>query len=120
MTASAPQLLDRPTGRAMAMPKTESLVTVTASFSLLPGRQDLWLNIWKELGRLALSRPSCREFRLVYSRTAESRCSVVSTWNEVREFHRFVREIGLLWIERTAGYSQVSAKLTYSDPGNTA
>lgn len=87
-------------------------VSVVISFHLWPSRADKWRSTWTRIERYALRLPACRSFTIVESSNDVARC-IFTQWEDVSAFHRFVRENGLLWIERAAGYSQAPTRFTF-------
>lgn len=88
-------------------------VTVMISFHLLSGGQEAWMATWQQIELQANEQPDCGSFRLLVNDHEEGRCVIVTEWDDVHAFNRFVRETGLLWIERTARYSRASSTYTY-------
>jgi quinol monooxygenase YgiN len=80
-------------------------VTVVASFELMPDRHRVWRDVWQDLGRIARKTSACRDFRLLSNVDDDTHCMVVSEWDDVATFNRFVRESHLLWIERAVPYA---------------
>ena len=94
--------IDRNTSRA---------VTVVMSFKLLPGREDIWRDAWSEVARLAARRPACGHSRLLQDRNDLSSCAMLSEWDSLREFDRFAREMGLIWLDRVTTYSRTPPRI---------
>ena len=108
MTSSTKAIVDRPTERHASSVDTRSTpVTVIGDFTLVPGRQDMWLGVWRNIARIARTQPTCDEFRLLRNRSDSTRCSILSRWDDVSAFNRFVREVHLLWVERAMPYSRL-------------
>jgi quinol monooxygenase YgiN len=80
-------------------------VTVVASFQLMPNRHQIWRNVWRELGNIARNTSACHCFRLLRDAADDTRCMVVSEWDDLAAFNRFVRTSHLLWIERSVPYA---------------
>lgn len=79
----------------MSTPST----TVVASFRCLPGQERAWLSVWSALAQAALTRPGCEAFTVLPSVTGDGRTAVVSRWEESDGFDRFVRSVGLTWLD---------------------
>jgi quinol monooxygenase YgiN len=84
-----------------------STTTVVALYQVRPGQRDQWLQTWRQLVYIARSYPECRSFTLDVDSARQNRCRVVSTWTSSSAFDRFVRAVGLPWIERCLDYSTV-------------
>jgi quinol monooxygenase YgiN len=87
-------------------------ITVIASFLLFPHRWDAWSAAWTELGRIAAGLSSCHQFRLLRDPRDRTRCAVVSEWDSIAAFDRFVRETHLIWIERATAYARLPTEFT--------
>ena len=86
--------------------KSSNPTTVVALYRLRPDKRAQWLETWQHLATIARSNPECRSFTLDLDPDEPNRCRVVSTWSRGSAFDRFVREVGLCWIERHLDYSQ--------------
>jgi quinol monooxygenase YgiN len=86
---------------------------VIVSFDLLPGWQEAWSDLWTRIGRLALTRPACSEFRLLRDWRDGKRCFVVSTWTDAQAFDQFAREVGLAWMAREMRQVASPTGITY-------
>jgi hypothetical protein len=71
-----------------------------ASYALYPGTRELWLDVWSAVGRSAVQLPECRRVTLLTHPDDPTLVRVISTWTSAQAFHRFVREAGLVWLER--------------------
>jgi quinol monooxygenase YgiN len=80
-------------------------VTVVASFELMPDRHQVWRDVWRALGKIARGTKACRCFRLLRDSADDTRCMVVSEWEDLAAFNQFVRRSNLLWIERAVPYA---------------
>jgi quinol monooxygenase YgiN len=74
-------------------------VTVTTSFTILPHHRDVWLAAWGEVARMAAGQLACRQVHLLQDRSDSTRCVLLSEWDTIASFNRFVRESGLLWLD---------------------
>jgi quinol monooxygenase YgiN len=101
-TATQPALMTHP------MP-----TTVMVSFRLWPHRQRDWYNSWRGLAEIAQRFLYCHRFDLLQDRDDETRCFVLSAWNDRAAFSHFVRRTNLLWLERALGYSQCPPEFTF-------
>lgn len=88
-------------------------ITVVVSFRLSPHRQDDWYSAWRGLADIAERLLYCHRFDLLRDRDDESRCVVISEWDNRAAFNHFVRRTNLLWLERAMGYSQCPAEFTF-------
>lgn len=88
-----------------------SAVTVVISFNLLPGREDVWREAWSEVARLAAHRRACRHSRLLQDRNDVDCCAMLSEWESLVDFDRFVRETGLIWLDRVTAYSRTPPQI---------
>jgi quinol monooxygenase YgiN len=75
-------------------------VTAIMSFRLLPGFQETWTQVWRELRDAGLSDPNCREFRLLSDRHDEAHFIVLTEWERATDLDAFVREAGVMWLTR--------------------
>jgi hypothetical protein len=92
-------------------PMTSSSPTmVVALYRLRPDQKAPWLETWQQLAAIARSIPECRTFSLELDPDEPNQCRVVSTWSSGSAFDRFVRDVGLLWIERNLDYSRMTAR----------
>jgi quinol monooxygenase YgiN len=91
--------------------RTASPVTVVMSFTVLPGREDIWRDAWSEVARLATRRSACHHSRLLQDRDDTTRCAMLSEWDSLSDFDRFVREMGLIWLERVTAYSRTQPQI---------
>jgi Antibiotic biosynthesis monooxygenase len=78
---------------------------IVASYRLRPHQRTSWIETWRSLELIARSIPECHTFELDLDSYDSDRCTVISTWSSGAAFDRFVRDVGLLWIERALGYS---------------
>jgi len=87
--------------------------TIISSFEVAYGHVDGWIMLWRALAQLAVARPECSCFRLLRSPDDDTHCAVLSEWDDVSSFHRFVRDMRLLWIERVAPGLALPATSTF-------
>lgn len=80
-------------------------VTIIASFTLPPHRQEVWLATWMEVVRTATFRAACRRACLLQDRHDSTHCLMLSEWDTAPAFSRFWREAGLMWLEDALGLS---------------
>jgi len=80
-------------------------VTVMAAFRLVPDHHATWHQTWQGLARLVQRLPQRHRFQLLQERKYRTQCVVLSEWDDVGVFNRFVRETHLLWLERALGYA---------------
>jgi quinol monooxygenase YgiN len=90
-------------------------VTVMVSFRLCPHRQRDWYSAWRGLADIAQRLLYCHRFDLLQDRDDETRCLVLSEWDDRAAFSHFVRRTNLLWLERALGYSRYPTKFTFFD-----
>ena len=86
--------------------------TVMVSFRLCLHRQDEWYSAWRGLADSAQRLLSCHRFDLLQDGDDETRCLVLSEWDDRAAFSHFVRRTNLLWLERALGYSQCPTEYT--------
>jgi quinol monooxygenase YgiN len=84
----------------MWLMSTAMPVVVAESFILHPAQQQSWSDVVRTIRRAALSNAACVSFRLMRDRHNDSLVVLLSEWTNIHEFNRFVRESGLLWMER--------------------
>lgn len=75
-------------------------VIVTETFKLRPGEGQSWADVGRAIRRAALGNAACVSFRLMRDRRNQSLAVLLSEWTSIQEFNRFVRESGVLWLER--------------------
>ncbi len=80
-------------------------VIVAETFALRPGQARNWSEVGRAIRRAALSNAACLSFRLMRDRKDDTRAVLLSEWTDMQEFNQFVRESGLLWLERGASPS---------------
>lgn len=91
---------------------SSSPTTIVALYRVRPEQKDQWLETWHHLSKIARSMPECRAFVLELDPNESDRCRVISTWSSGWAFDRFVRDVGLTWIERQLDYSRVPPHYT--------
>jgi quinol monooxygenase YgiN len=89
-------------------------VTVVMSLEAPPVRIDAFRAVWQEMARLARTRPACRYFTILLEPQHPSRCTLRSEWDDASSFHKFIRESGILWMERAIPYSPMPTTFMYS------
>jgi quinol monooxygenase YgiN len=98
---------------AWRFPMTSSRPTmIVTQYHLRPNQQDCWLETWRQLAVIAKSMQACRTFALELDRAAPDRATVISTWSSGAAFDQFVREVGLIWMERHLDYSHLPPRYT--------
>jgi hypothetical protein len=88
-------------------------VTVIMTYDVPPFRVDGWLRFWERIAVLAARRPACRSFEILRGENFSQGCSIRSAWDDVSSFHRFIRESGLLWLERAMPHPRLHVRITY-------
>lgn len=114
--ASAALAALRPGGRSAPQEAvmTHSIpVTVMVSFRLCPHRQREWYDAWRGLADIAQRLLYCHRFDLLQDRDDETRCLVLSEWDDRAAFSHFVRRTNLLWLERALDYAQCPTEFTF-------
>jgi quinol monooxygenase YgiN len=91
-----------------------SHVTVIMTFEAPPARIDVCQAIWHEAARAARTCSTCRYFTVLREPEYPSRCTIQSEWENLPSFHRFIRESGILWLERAMRHPPVQVKFTCS------
>jgi quinol monooxygenase YgiN len=84
----------------MGLMSTARPVVVAETFILHPAQRQSWSEFVEAVRRGALSNAACLSFRLMRDRNNDSLAVLLSEWTNIHEFNRFVRESGLLWLER--------------------
>lgn len=90
-------------------------VTVIVSFRLCADRQGDWYSAWRGLADIAERVLYCHRFDLLQYRDDETRCLVISEWDDRAAFDHFVRRTNLLWLERALGYARCPTEFTFFD-----
>ena len=75
-------------------------VIVAETFTLHPSQGKTWSDVGRAIRRAALGNRACLSFRLMRDHRNDSRAVLLSEWTSLNEFNRFVRESGVLWLER--------------------
>jgi quinol monooxygenase YgiN len=92
-----------------------SQITVVASITLVPGREDRWVEAWEELGQRALNDPrsGCYAFRLFHDIVDQHHFVLTSEWESRSAFDSFMQSAGALWLARGLEYSSLPVKVMY-------
>ena len=88
---------------------------VIGVYRVKPDKRSSWLDTWQHLARMARTRPGCLTFDLDPGPADGDTCLVISTWSIRAGFDRFVREVGLTWIERHLDYSKFPPHYVHLD-----
>jgi hypothetical protein len=104
--------------RSVKRPETSRVVTVVSSFTVPAARQTLWTETWQRLAQLALARPECKDFRILRNGGDMGHIIVLSEWTSAGEYHRFVRESSLLWLDRVMPGFLLPSELKVLEPGD--
>ena len=78
-------------------------VLVLASSPSEPEQHRRWLDALRRIDTLSREWPACREFRLVRNQGEPRTFVACIEFDSGIQFARFVREAGLLWIDRIVG-----------------
>ena len=107
--ASVPNPLPESTG-----PGSPRIVVI-ALLTLVPGREDQWVEAWSELAQRALDDPrsGCYGLRLLHNIADHNRYVIVSEWESRSAFDGFIRSAGALWISRGLEYSFLPVQVMY-------
>ncbi len=103
----------RPRDVVSAASAADAPVLIVARFTLHPERQHWWLDAWRALARAAEQTPECRSFHLLHDTRHEHQRFLVSSWTSRDAFNRFVRETGLVWMERALDYAHRPTEFLY-------
>jgi quinol monooxygenase YgiN len=87
-------------------------ITVMVSFRLCPHHQGEWYSAWRGLANIAQRLLYCHRFDLLQDGDDDTRCLLLSEWDDRAAFNHFVRRTNLLWLERSLGYSQCPTEYT--------
>ena len=104
---------------ASAMP-----VVIVETFTLHRAQGQSWTEVGSAIRKAALQDPACLSFQLMRDRKNESIAVLLSEWTSMQEFNRFVRESGLLWLERgvhpslTSRWTLLEAEPSHSRPAS--
>lgn len=92
-----------------------SRIVVVAVLSLVPGREDQWVDAWRELAQRAVddARSGCYGFRLFHNIVDQDRYVLASEWESRSAFDGFIRSAGALWISRGLEYSPLPVQVMY-------
>jgi heme-degrading monooxygenase HmoA len=77
-----------------------SSVVIVSSYEVYPGASQSWVEVWKALAAEAKCSRGCRQFLLLRDRQSSFRFAVLSEWEDMASFNRFIRETQLMWTER--------------------
>lgn len=75
-------------------------VEVVMTFRIPATAHQCWKDTWSALRELALEIPECAAFELSPPVRDRVDGAIVTSWRSRHDFNRFVRESGLLWIDR--------------------
>ena len=75
-------------------------VLVVACSPSDPELHQRWLDVWRSIGTVAEEWPGCAEFRLVREHGEPHRFAACMRFASATEFAQFVRESGILWMDR--------------------
>jgi hypothetical protein len=74
------------------------------TFDVEEGDRVAWHDVWSPVGQYALEWPACCVFRLGRSHLTRGQMVVMTTWGNHEELNRFVRQSGILWMDRALNY----------------
>lgn len=94
---------------------TAATVTVVGSFKLLPGRESVWEETYRDVFGKAKQNAATglHWFHLLRDTHDDRHFAFISEWESAAAFDRFVREAGLIWDRRALEYSDTPAQVTY-------
>jgi quinol monooxygenase YgiN len=75
-------------------------ITVIESFSLPQYEPAGWAEALETIRGCALKHPACRDFRIFRTQPNSGHVLLISEWDSAEKFNQFVRESGVLWLER--------------------
>lgn len=92
-----------------------SHIVVIALLTLVPDREDQWVDAWRELGQRAVDDPrsGCYGFRLFHNIIDQARYVIASEWESRAAFDSFIQSTGALWISRGLEYSPLPVQFMY-------
>src|SRR5579875_104721 len=65
-----------------------------------PGSNATWLAVWAQECERALHTPGCKSFRVLSDRQHAGEHYIVSEWDGAEGFDTFMRNGGIVWLER--------------------
>lgn len=74
-----------------------SPIAVYSTFVVTPVYLEVWLETLKRAGRTASTWPGCRSFRIMRDRHDDMFTAVVSEWDDLEAYNRFVHETLGAW-----------------------
>ena len=77
-------------------------VVVTESFEIRPGSESSVDDICTAIRLSALRNPACLSLRVLHDRRDAGRVTILSEWQSAESFNTFIRNSGVLWLERGA------------------
>jgi hypothetical protein len=77
-----------------------SNVAVVMTFRISPGTSQYWQDTWIALREVALRSSGCTRFEVSPPARPGRDGEITSTWRSREDFNRFVRDSGVLWIDR--------------------
>jgi hypothetical protein len=85
-------------------------MVVNLEYIVPAGEAGMWIENWKLVAQVAASWSGCRMFRLLLDRNDEWYFAVFSEWESMETYTRFVRETGIMWLQRALGHPCVSVQ----------
>jgi hypothetical protein len=86
------------------LPPDAERILLVITFDVEEGDRVAWHDVWSPVGQYALEWPACSVFRLGRSHLTRGQMVVMTTWGNHEELNRFVRQSGILWIDRALNY----------------
>ena len=75
---------------------------VTETFLVSHGSEQTFWEVCAAMRLSACRNPACLSMRVLHDRHDKARVTIVSEWRSVEAFNAFIRDSGLLWLERGA------------------
>lgn len=91
-------------------------VTVYNSFVVCAPNARVCLNAWKAVAEMARTLPGCRSFQVLQDRRDDMFVALISEWDDMEAYTRFVHATGELWLERSMGHMCVPTESRFLHP----
>jgi len=89
---------------SVELPPDAVQVVLLITFDVQEADRLAWHDVWSRVRQHALEWPACTAFRLRRSQDTRGQMVITTTWGNHEELNRFVRQSGMLWIDRALGY----------------